>query len=82
MKEMKFGEMRRKAFQYDDFRKKLTEIIRLYRNKLELIENSELKTSSFYYKLKYISFRDDELVKIFRTIIESENYKKVKGDPD
>ncbi len=82
MKEMKFGEMRRKAFQYDDFKKKLTEIIRLYGNKLELMENSNFKTSSFYYKLKYITFGDDELVRIFRTIIESENYKKVKNDPD
>lgn len=82
MSEITFGEMRRKAFQYEKLTKELTEIIRLYQGKSDLIENSRIKKSWFYYKLKHFSFNDDEMVKIFRTIIENQNYKKVRDDPD
>lgn len=82
MAEMKFGEMRRKAFQYNNLTKELSEIIRLYGNKKELIDNIRINKSWFYHKLKNLSFNDDELVKIFRTITENENYRKVKDDPD
>lgn len=78
-KELSFGDMRRKAFQYDSLIEDLTQLIHLSTmRKTELIRKTGLSHSHFERRLKEGNLTNNQLAKIFRVIVEENNLLRAK----
>lgn len=71
MKDITFGEMRRKAIQFDELTKDLAELVLLYKISIpEICKKAGISSSFLYRELHAKKLTPALITKIFRAIIE------------
>ena len=79
MNEMTFGEMRRKAFKYNELTEKLTELILIYKISIpEICKKEGITCSKFYKRLNNKKLNNSDFLAISRAVIEENILLKSK----
>lgn len=76
---MKLGKLYKTAEQFEKLQKELPVLIELSNiNKTELRNKVKISESCFYKNLKEKSFNADQLIRLFRAMVEIQNYNLKK----